>query len=210
MVNYGVENPGQSEEVKQKKKEKCMVNYGLPYATQSEEVKQKIRETCIVNYGVENPSQNEEVKERRKQTNIKRFGVPYATQNSEISEKQSKTAYKSKDFHFPSGRIDRVQGYEPFGLNELLFEENIHEDEIITNRSSVPRVSYIDKNGKTRYYFVDIYIPSQKRCIEIKSTWTAEKKKDYIFIKQQALKNAGYKCEIWIYNAKGEKIYCYI
>jgi hypothetical protein len=47
-------------------------------------------------------------------------------------------------------------------------------------------------------------------CIEVKSTWTIEKKKDNVFLKQQAAKELGYKYEIWVYNAKGEKVECYI
>ena len=35
------------------------------------------------------------------------------------------------------------------------------------------------------------------------------KEKDCIFLKQQALKDAGYECEIWVYNKKGEKIECH-
>jgi hypothetical protein len=46
--------------------------------------------------------------------------------------------------------------------------------------------------------------------IEVKSTWTAEKKKDNIFLKQEAGKKAGYLYEIWVYNGKGEKFECYI
>ena len=45
--------------------------------------------------------------------------------------------------------------------------------------------------------------------IEVKSTWTAEKKKDCIFLKQNASKEQGYLYEIWVYNGKGEKINCY-
>ena len=41
--------------------------------------------------------------------------------------------------------------------------------------------------------------------IEVKSTWTAEKKKDCILLKQAACKLADYKCEIWVYNNKREK-----
>jgi hypothetical protein len=53
---------------------------------------------------------------------------------------------------------------------------------------------------------VDIYIPSQKRCIESKSIWTAKKKKDNIFLKQNAGKELGYHYEIWIYDGKGKKV----
>ena len=88
--------------------------------------------------------------------------------------------------------------------------EKINESDIITNRSEVPTIWYKDANEKEHRYFVDIYVPSQNRCVEIKSTWTMEKKRDCIFEKQQAVKDAGYKCEIWVFNGKGEKVECYL
>jgi len=94
-------------------------------------------------------------------------------------------------------------------LNELLEKENVSEEDIVVNRKEVPTIWYEDANGKQRRYFVDCFIKSQNRCIEAKSTWTANKKKDFIFLKQKALQDAGYICEIWIYNQKGEKVECY-
>jgi hypothetical protein len=35
----------------------------------------------------------------------------------------------------------------------------------------------------------------------IKSTWYKEKKKDSIYLQQQAAKDLGYKYEIWIYKS---------
>jgi uncharacterized protein YxeA len=32
-----------------------------------------------------------------------------------------------------------------------------------------------------------------------------KKKRDNVLEKQQAMKNAGYECEIWVYNGKGKK-----
>lgn len=46
----------------------------------------------------------------------------------------------------------------------------------------------------------------QNKCIEVKSTWTAEKKKDCIFLKQNAAKELGYNYEIWVYNSKGVRV----
>ena len=43
----------------------------------------------------------------------------------------------------------------------------------------------------------------------VKSTWTAEKNKHNIFLKQKAAKDLGYKYEIWVYNNKKYKINCY-
>uniref|UniRef100_A0A6C0HD07 Uncharacterized protein n=1 Tax=viral metagenome TaxID=1070528 RepID=A0A6C0HD07_9ZZZZ len=51
-----------------------------------------------------------------------------------------------------------------------------------------------------------IFIPMQNRCIEVKSTWTAKKGKDYIFLKQEAAKKLGYIYEIWVYDHNGNRI----
>jgi len=139
------------------------------------------------------------------------LGVEHPLQNSQIADKASKNAYKKKEYKFPSGRTDMVQGTEPFALNELLFIEKINEDDIITTRSKVPEIWWYDNKGKKHRYFVDIFVPNQKRCIESKSTWTLEKGKgkDDIFIKQKAVIDAGYICDIWVYNGKGEKVKFY-
>jgi len=75
----------------------------------------------------------------------------------------------------------------------------------VTGCKNVPEIWYNDNNKKRRHY-VDIFIPSQNRCIEIKSTWTAEKKKDNIYLKQNAGKELGYSYEIWIYNKKKDVV----
>jgi len=121
-------------------------------------------------------------------------------------EKSSKNAYKLKEFVFPSGRIEKVQGTEPFALTELIRNENINENDIVIGVKNVPTIWYNDESGKKHRHYVDIFIPSQNRCIEVKSTWTAQKKKDNIFLKQTAGKNLGYKYEIWIYNGKGIRV----
>ena len=113
-----------------------------------------------------------------------------------------------KHYTLPSGKIIQVQGYEPYALDELVHTFN--EDEIKTGSGSVPEIWYDDDEGLKHRHFVDIFIPSQNKCIEIKSTWTAEKKKDNIFKKQQAGKQLGYNYEIWIYNSKGEKVECIV
>ena len=48
---FGVENPSQSEEIKDKKRQTCLKNWGVENANQSEEVKQKTRNTIINTYG---------------------------------------------------------------------------------------------------------------------------------------------------------------
>ena len=168
--------------------------------------KEKSKATNLEKYGYEYPSQNKEVQEKVKATNLIKYGCENPSQNAEVSAKSSKNAYKSYNYTFPSGRVERIQGYEKYMLNDLLQKENISEDDIIVDRSDVPSVWYEDTKGKKHRYFVDCFIKSQNRCIEAKSTWTAEKKQDCIYLKQQSLKDAGYLCEIWIYDSKGQII----
>ena len=184
--------------------------YGVDYPSKNEEVKQKFKETCLKKYGKNTPLQNEEVKQKIKETCLKKYGVENPSQNTEIMEKCSKNAYKLKEYILPSGTILKVQGYENYALDELIQQENIPEEDIINGCKNVPEIWYDDENNKKHRHFVDIFIPSQNRCIEVKSTWTAEKKQDNIFLKQKAGKEAGYNYEIWVYNGKGEKVKCYI
>jgi hypothetical protein len=123
-------------------------------------------------------------------------------------EKCSKNAYKLKDYILPSGNIIKIQGYENYDLDELL-RNGVLEKNIINGCSNVPEIWYEDKKGVEHRHYVDLFIPSQNRMIEVKSTWTAEKKKDCIFIKQQASKNLGFLYEIWVYDKKGEKVQSY-
>ena len=206
---WGVNHISQSEEIKNKKVETSLENWGVEYTQQSQEIKEKTKNTNKEKYGVEHTFQSEEIKEKIKNTNIEKYGVPYPQQNAEISEKTSKSSLNYKNYEFPSGRIERIQGYENFMLDDLLKNENICEDHIIVKRNDVPVCWYEDTTGKKCRYYVDCFITSQNRCIEVKSTWTLTKIDDCIFLKQKALKNQGYICEIWVYNSKGEKVDCY-
>lgn len=91
-------------------------------------------------------------------------------------------------------------------LDYLLKNDNIQENDIITGPKNVPEIWYTDDNGKKHRQYVDIFIPSQNKCIEVKSTWTAEKKKDCIFLKQTTATELGYIYELWIYNKKRQRV----
>jgi len=94
-------------------------------------------------------------------------------------------------------------------LDELIVYEKIDESDIITGCQNVPVIWYNDKLGKKHRHYVDIFIPSQNRCIEVKSTWTYTKQIDIVLLKQKAAKELGYKYEIWVYNNKKVKVKCY-
>lgn len=233
IKKYGTEHPCQSEIIKQKIKETnlkiCgfttnlksditknkikktnLIKYGVENILENEEIRKKIRLNILEKYGVEYPSQNEKIKKKIKETCINKYGVEHPSQNHEIAEKISKKCYKNKNYVFPSGKIIQVQGYENYALDFLLKNENINENDIITGCKNVPTIWYNDELGKKHRHYVDIFIPHLNRCIEVKSIWTAEKKKDCIFLKQESAKQLGYNYEIWIYNRKGEIVNKYL
>jgi len=210
LEKYGVEHPLQNEEVYNKVKQTCLEKYGVEYLFQNEDVYNKSIITCLEKYGYEKYSQTDECKLKCINTSLQNWGTNFPMQNSELADKSLKNSYNSKEYKFPSGKSIQIQGYENYMLDELLQKENILEEDIITSRSQVPIIWYLDANDKKHRYYVDVFIPSQNRMIECKSTWTMKKgvEKDNIYLKQQACKDSGYFCEIWVYNSKGEKVEC--
>ena len=206
IKKYGVEYACQSIEIKDKSKKTNLEKYGYEYGFQSEEVKDKIKATNLEKYGVEYNLQRKEVKDKTKVSNLEKYGVEHIMQCEEFMEKASKSGYKSKDFIMPSGNIIKMQGYEHFALNELFIKENIQEDDIITGCKNVPIIWYYDEANKKHRHYVDIFIKSQNRCIEVKSTWTFKMQENNVLLKQKAGKLLGYDYEIWIYDNKGNKV----
>ena len=207
MEKYGVEYANQSEEVKEKIKKTNLKRYGCEYGLQNAEVKEKKKQTNLEKYGADNPLKCPEIKEKSRKTCLDKYGVEHPSQCPEIMEKNVKMSYYLKDYILPSGNKIKIQGYEYYALDELL--KSLDENQIITGCKNVPEIWYIDINGKKRRHYVDIYISSQKKCIEIKSTWTFKKQKDNIFLKKQAAIDLNYLYEIWVYDNKGNKLEFY-
>ena len=155
-------------------------------------------------YNSTSPLHNDLIKEKILLTNLNKYGTENPMHNDEIAEKQQKNSYKLKEFKYPSGKIINFQGYENRALNDLL-NLNINEKDIITSRKDVPEIYYIDENNIKHRHYVDIYIKSLNKCIEVKSTWTYNVNKDKVIEKQLTGKKLGYLYEIWIYDKKGNK-----
>jgi hypothetical protein len=208
VEKYGVENPSQNDEIKQKKKETCFKNHGVEHPLQNKKIKEQIKETNVEKYGVENPSQNDEIKQKKKETCFKNHGVEHPMQNPKILEKSFNSSHRIKDYFLPSGIILKIQGYEHYALDEIL-KNGIFEEDIVNGCSNVPEIWYNGLDNQIHRYYVDLYIPTQNKCIEVKSDYTFNCDTDTIILKQEAVKKAGYLCEIWVYNNNGEKVECH-
>jgi hypothetical protein len=228
LDKYGCKTNLQTDENKEKVKQTNLQNYGVEYATQNSDVKAKTKQTCIDRFGCTAPAQNQIVQVKMKTTTFKRYGVENASQSAEVQKKIVATcldrygterpaqsqefqiknqnkAYKRKEFVMPSGEIRKHQGYEHFGLRDLL-AQGYTEERIKSNREDIPRILY-DCNGKTRAYFPDVFLPHENKIIEIKSTRTFgidwEKKLKY---QKKAVEEQGYVFEIWVYEKKGRRV----
>ncbi len=231
IEKYGVDNPSKTQEVKDKVKKTNLKKYGVEYLIHNNEIKEKMINTCIEKYGssnclgnndirnkakntiiekygVDNVAKLKEIQEKMKNTTKERYGVEFPLQNQEISETAHKNCYRKKEFKFPSGNIIYVQGYEPFAIKFLLLN-NYNEEDIIVNKNEVPTIWYEDDNNIKRRHYVDIFIPKENLCIEVKSNWTINFSKENIFLKQKSAKELGYKYEIWVYDNKGDRLELY-
>jgi len=208
MQKYGVENPMQNKVIKEKIENTCLLKYGSKSPFNNYDVKEKIKKTNIEKYGFEYPSQNENIKLKVQETNLVNWGVKNPTQNAELAEKAANNSYQIKYYTIPSGNIIKYQGYENFALDELVNICKLNENDIINKKTDVPEIWYYDESGKKHKHYVDIFIPLQNKCIEVKSEWYYNQSTKIILLKQKAAKELGYNYEIWVYDKKGNKICC--
>ncbi len=147
-----------------------------------------------------------EINERKIETYINNYGFDNPLKNPEYAEKHMKSLYNLKKYKMPSGVDIDYQGFENFAFDDLLKKENISEEDLIFKRTEVPELWWIDNENKKHRHYVDIYVKSLNKCIEVKSTFTFEKKKEEVLLKQKFAKENGYLYEIRIYGPKGKLI----
>ena len=226
---YGKEYYTQTIECKKRYKETCNSKYGCNNVSQNINIQKKKEETCLKNHGVNNPGQSLKVQEKMIETNMQKRGVPFALQcpivrqkgektclerlgvrfsqqNPEVRMKTIKNTFKTKKYTFKNGTQRLVQGDEHFALKELEYEYKLSSDKIITDNDKVPRIIYNFKD-REHYYYVDIYIPSMNKMIEVKSDYFYEKDTEKIHEKAKQCVKEGYLYELWMYTGKkGKKI----
>jgi hypothetical protein len=198
MEKRGVGCVFQDPAIKEQIKEIHMKNRGVPYASQDPIVKQKIVDTNMERRGVSYPMQDPSVRAKYVATSMERRGVPHPTQDPTIK----RTEYRSKTYTYPSGNTTSYQGYEGMCLDDLIKTEGYSEDEILNLRSDMPKIWY-EYNDTDHRYFPDIFLPKEKRFIEVKSKYYFDQDKEVNLLKQKACVDLGYKHEIRIYDRKG-------
>jgi len=157
---YGVDNPSNSELLKEKRVNTYLERYGVENPSYFEIFKEKKINTCLKNYGVEYPAQSKEIKIKKENTCLKNYGVRNPSQSPEIHKKQQ---YGFVLKHHEGGlhyRGTYEKDFIDFSIKNNIKIENF--------KGTIPY--YFD--GKNRKYFPDFYIKDKNLIVEIKSTYT--------------------------------------
>jgi hypothetical protein len=153
---YGVDIASKLPEVIEKNKQSHINNWG-DYAMRINEIVTKRNDTCIERYGGVGMG-SDKLFSKMKNTNIEKYGVEYYSTTNDwydkcvnsalekygkewvskvdsINVKQQSGGYSYHDFEFPSGKVVRVQGYEPKVLTKLVID--YEESDIIVGVQNI-------------------------------------------------------------------------
>lgn len=234
IEKYGVDNPMKNEKVKEKTRNTCMEKYGVnsvleieenrkrghancgtkealknkkntnirkfgtEWYSKTEEYRESVKKTCMEKYGVEHYTKTEECKEKTKKTNMEKYGVEHYAQTG-----LTKNGYKYKDYILPSGKTIKLQGYENYLLDELLIDYK--ENDILTDKTDMPKFWYIGEDNKKHRYFPDVYIPATNTIYEVKSEYTMISNFYTNLLKMKSVEDEGFSMILRVYDRNGYK-----
>jgi hypothetical protein len=202
LENWGTQRPTQNRELLTNMADSLELKTGYRSPFKNPEVLQKIEDTNMTNLGVPNPFSSKLVQSKIKKTCEEKYGYSNPMQNPLISRKAFITGCRLKPYKLPSGKIIHYMGFEKYALLDLI---KIYNEDDIENET-LPVFNYTKPDGTLHTYLPDIYIKSINTFIEVKSTYTITQDINVILLKQQSVKNAGYKCKIWVYGEVGKKV----
>lgn len=201
MTKYGVDNPGKLKEFQDKAENTMRERYGISRPMESEIFKEKQRSTLIKNYGVDNPQKSASIKAKTKRTLIERYGVDNPMKHKPFFDK-AMNSFERYEYVFPKGKRVFLQGYEKLALDDLLREGYDEDMIVVDDRDAIPVIIYLFA-GKACKFYPDIYLPSEMRIIEVKSTFTFSKFEAKNHAKFLACIAQGYNIEYWLYDKAG-------
>lgn len=128
------------------------------------------------------------------------YGVRNAMHIPEVMQKITTVGFSTKPFTFASGRVVDVQGYEPQALSYLLEHGVIEED--MTFGINIPRLFYLDADGKSHVYYPDVFLQSTQTVVEVKSLYTLLKELETNRLKWKAAIANGYIFRLIVFTDK--------
>lgn len=197
LKKYGTISVAQSPKIKAKINNTNFERYGCLYPLENKKLRDKGFDNYFEKTGYYNPLSNPEIQEKVIQYYQDNFGVSHNMHIPEVAEKCLGWHKNSwHDYVLPSGKTIKLQGFEPKALDMLL--EVYDESEILYKRSNMPRLFYIDIDGKSRRYYPDFYIPKDNLLVEVKSTYTYLADLNKNLLKEQCALENGYGYKLMI------------
>jgi hypothetical protein len=190
LEKWGVENPFQLEEVKEKIKITNLEKWGVENPSQNREINKKIKEsiskldkeeinnkrskTVSIKYGVDNVAKLKEVKNKKTENSYKNWGVDLPIKNVDIKERIKKTNLEKwgKEICTKCNPIDKHQSGKEIKLYNLI--KSLYNGKII-------------QNFKINKQEIDIYLPDLSLGFELNGIyWHSDKFKSKNFHKEKS------------------------
>lgn len=184
IKKWGVSNPMQLNQVKEKQVSNNLKKWGVKNQFQIEEVKEKIKNTTFEKWGVNHHTKVQEIKEKKENTNLKKYGVKHSIQNPTVKEKAKETNLKNWGYECPlsSPAIQekiKKTNIETRGVDHVMKDPAVRENAKNTNikkygsktwAESDAAIEHTFKKLKTKYPEIKEYHHSTKEIsVECKS-----------------------------------------
>ena len=202
---------------KKLKEQLFLENYGVTNPSQLDNIKEKKKETTLLHYGVDNPSKNNEIKNKKAEkqkettnkrfnTNIQKYGVPVTSMldstKQAVSKKLKGRVSPTKGKHFSECKLLQKLKKEYITKKKNKSFKNSIAENIIFNKLQKKFQNVQQQYYSEEYPFrCDFYIPDLNLYIEYQGTWTHGGKP------YQGMDTDLAKLEIWKEKAKSSKFY---
>ena len=205
LERHGAANPSQVPEFRAKMEATMRERHGAANSGQVPEFQAKAVATMLERHGAAYPLQVPEFRAKLENTNMIRYGTRHPMQNLAVFQRNQASRFATKQYTFTDGKTVSYQGYEGHAI-KLLLEQGVTEEDIVSGYKALKGSIFIfyEWEGNTHRYYPDLYLPSQNKIIEVKSTYTWSVSKMQNVAKLEQTKNQGYMCEAWIITDKGK------
>lgn len=158
--------------------------YGVDHYSKTPDYSEKYKTTMNERYGVDNPMKSDEIKQKMIQNSLEKNGVEWSLSLPEVQQK-IKDTWESRGFKRNSSTNEWVEktkesSHKNYGTNHPM------------------QIDYVFE-GKTKIYHPDIYIISENKVIEVKSTYTIKVDVEKNAAKRKAVLDKGMNFEFMIF-----------
>lgn len=130
LDRYGVENPSQVNEFKNKKIETFIKNYGVKNPQLDPNIREKTMNTVREKYGVDFTFQSNDIREKSYITNIKKYGYTSYSKTEEFKDKMRKTCLEKYGSNSPIENLEILDKCKKTNLKKYGFEYQISSPDV--------------------------------------------------------------------------------